>query len=60
MQRTLKQAKLRVVKRIPEGLVLTNGTALYLYVPAEAGFVKPVVVEGLAYRFERRVRGREL
>ncbi len=60
MQRTLAQAKLRVVKRIPAGLVLTDGVRLSLYVPAEPTFVKPVMVEGLAYRFERRVRGHEL
>ncbi len=57
---TLTAARLRVVKRLPQGLVLTDGRNLCLYVPADIYARHAVVVLGKEYRYARRVRAVEL
>jgi hypothetical protein len=57
---TLADARLRVVKRWPAGLVLTDGRTLGLWAPCGVYERKALRVGGTDYAYARRVRGAEL
>jgi hypothetical protein len=59
-RKSLTQARLRIVKRWPAGLVLTDGASLGLWAPCDPFARFGVRVGETDYAYVRRVRGREL